>query len=202
MKKAIGAVGAALLVLALHAPARALEVRVGATANFGTANDFGVGPRVELGLGDYVPGLRLAGDYHKFFDSNVYDDVDGLAVESHAWDAGFHVLYDFMTVDIAEGANIYAGAGLLYAKRTYDHWLPPAAEDLTDAELRNRYGKLQTLEQKYNSDSGTSLALTVGSTFNTGWTVIPFVEARYTIGIVDELTVAVGILFSTGATAQ
>ena len=64
------------------------------------------------------------------------------------------------------------------------------------------HGKLQRLEDKYRSDSGASFALTVGSTFNTGWTVIPFVEARYTIGVVDELTLAAGILFSTGLGAE
>jgi len=199
MKKVIGVVSAALLVLAFHAPAQALDLRVGASVNYGTSNDFGVGPRVELDFGDYVPGLRLAGDYHKFFDSHVYNDVDGLAVESNSWDAGFHVLYDFTTLAIAEGATLYVGAGMLYAKRHYDHWLQPAAEEITDGEIRNRYGKLQKLQEQYTSDSGVSFALTVGSTFSTGWTVIPFVEARYTIGIVDELMIAAGILFSTGS---
>lgn len=202
MKNVIGGIGAALLVLALHAPAQGLDLRVGANVNYGTANDFGIGPRVELDFGDYVPGLRLAGDYHKFFDSHVYGDIDGLAVESNAWDAGFHVLYEFATLPIGEGAGLYAGAGVLYAKRDYDHWLKPATADITDGELRNRYGKLKSLEEKYKGDSGASFALTVGSTFATGWTVIPFVEARYTIGVVDELLIAAGILFSTSGGAQ
>jgi hypothetical protein len=200
MKKAIGVISAAVLVLALQAQVQAqgLDLRVGATANLGTSNDFGVGPRVELDLDDYVPGLRLAADYHKYFDSQVYSDVDGLAVESSSWDAGFHILYDIATIAIAEGATLYAGAGVLYAKRHYDHWLKPALEELPADEVVNRYGKLQKLQDQYLSDSGASVALTVGSTFNTGWTVIPFVEARYTIGVVDELMVAAGILFSTG----
>jgi hypothetical protein len=202
MKNVIGTISVALLVLALQAPAQAVDLRIGGNVNFGTANDFGIGPRIELDLDDYVPGLRLAGDYHKFFDSHVYDDFDGLAVEANAWDAGFHVLYEFATLDIAEGAAVYAGAGVLYAKRNYDHWLKAAPEEITDAELRNRYGKLQRLEDKYRSDSGASFALTVGSTFNTGWTVIPFVEARYTIGVVDELMLSAGILFSTGSAAK
>lgn len=198
MKRLIGVVGAAVLVLAFRAPAQGLEVRVGANANFGTSSDFGVGPRVELGFGEYVPGLRLAADYHKFFPSGVYGDIDGLAVESDYWDAGVHVLYDLTTVDIAEGATIYAGGGLLYAKRNYDHSVPPPAEDGISAdELTD---KLLRLQEKYQDDSGVSFALSVGSTFNTGWTVIPFVEARYTIGVVDELMVGGGILFSTGGT--
>lgn len=199
MKKAVGFFSAATLVLALHAPSQALDLRLGGNVNFGTANDFGVGPRVELDLGSAVPGLRLAGDYHKFFDSRVYNDVDGLAVESNSWDAGFHVLYDVATVAIAEGATIYAGAGLTYAERTYDHWLRTSAETISDGELRNRYGKLQKLEEKYARGSGMNVALTVGSAFNTGWTVIPYVEARYTIGAVDELLLAAGLLFSTGS---
>jgi len=201
IKKLIGGVSAAVLVLALQTPAQGFDVLVGANANFGSSNNFGVGPRVELGLGDYVPGLRLAADYHKFFDSQVYNDIDDLTVKSNSWDAGFHVLYDITTVDIGEGATLYAGAGVLFAKRHYDHW-QPTAEGLTADELLIRSGKLQKLENKYNSDSGASLALSVGSTFNTGWTVIPFVEVRYTIGVVDELMAAAGLLFSTGAGTQ
>lgn len=202
MKMAMGVVGAAVLVLALHAPARALDARIGAGANFGTANDFGVGARVELDLADYVPGLRLAGDYHRFFDAGAYGDVYGLAVESSSWDAGFHVLYDFRTVAVAEGATLYAGGGLLYAKRRYDLGLKTDPEEIPDAELRNRYDKLKQLEEKYRGTSGVGVALTVGSTFHTGWTVIPFVEARYTIGPVDELLLGAGILFSTGPAAR
>lgn len=202
MKKAIRVISAALLVLVIHAPAGAVDLRLGANVNYGTSNDFGIGPRVELDFSDYVPGLRLAGDYHKFFDSHVYGDIDGLAVESNAWDAGLHVLYEFATVPIGEGAGLYAGAGVIYAKRHYDHWLKPATADITDVELRSRYSKLQSLEDKYQADSGASFALTVGSTFATGWTVIPFVEARYTVGVVDELLLAAGILFSTGGAAQ
>ncbi len=202
MKRVVGVIGAAMLVLSLHAPARGIELRVGATANYGTSNNFGVGPRLELDLGEYVPGLRLAGDYHKFFDSHIYSDLDKLAVESTAWDAGFHVLYDLTTVAIADGATLYAGAGVLYADRKYDHWIGAAAETITADDLFTRYGKLQKLQDKYKSDSGTSFALTVGSTFNTGWTVIPFVEARYTIGVVDEFMLAAGVLFSTGAGAK
>jgi hypothetical protein len=198
MKNLTGFTGAALLVLALTAPAHALDLRIGANANFGTSNDFGVGPRVELALGDLVPGLRVAADYHKFFDANVYSDVDGLVVESSAWDAGLHVYYDLATLPVAEGATIYAGGGVVYAKRSYDHWLKSADSAITDGDLRNRYDKLPTLQERYASNSGASLALTVGSTFNTGWTVIPYVEATYTIGVVDELLLAVGILFSTG----
>jgi hypothetical protein len=201
MKKVVGVIGAAMMVLSLHTPAQGFDLRVGASANFGTANNFGVGPRVEFGLGDYVPGLRLAADYHRFFDSQVYDDVDGLTVESSAWDAGFHVLYDVTTIAIADGATLYAGAGVLYAKRHYDHW-QPTTEGLTAAEVSSRAGNLQKLEDKYKSDLGASLALSVGSTFNTGWTVVPFVEARYTIGVVDELMLAAGLLFSTGGGAQ
>lgn len=202
MKKAIRVISAALLVLVIHAPAQAIDLRVGANVNYGTSNDFGIGPRVELDFSDYVPGLRLAGDYHKFFDSHVYGDIDGLAVESNAWDTGLHVLYEFATVPIGEGAGLYAGAGVLYAKRQYDHWLKPDTEEITDADLRGRYDNLKLLEDKYKGDSGVSFALTVGSTFATGWTVIPFVEARYTIGVVDELLLAAGILFSTGGAAE
>ena len=201
MKKLIGVVGAAVLVVTLHAPARALDLRLGANANYGTTNDFGVGPRVELDFGDAAPGLRLAGDFHQYFDTNVYNDVDGLVVESSCWDAGFHVVYDISTVPVGLGATLYAGAGAVYAKRSYDHWLKRSAEEITDSELRNRYDKLQTLQEKYKDDSGVSFALTVGSTFATGWTVIPFVEARYTVGVVDEFMLAAGILFSTGTGA-
>lgn len=199
MKKMTGSIGAAVLVLALGAQVQAVELRIGGSANLGTSNDFGVGPRLELDLGDYVPGLRFAGDFHKFFDSDVYSDVDGLKVESNAWDAGIHVLYDFATVDIAEGATLYAGAGLLYAKRNYDHWLEPATGEITDGELRNRYGKLQKLEEQYKNGSGAGLALTVGGSFKTGWTVTPFVEARFTTGTVNELMLAAGLLFATGS---
>jgi len=198
MKKVIGVISAAMLVLAFHTPAQGVDLRVGGNVNFGTSNDFGIGPRVELDFDDYVPALRLVVDYHKFFDSSVYSDIEGLTVESNAWDAGFHVLYEFATVPIAEGAGLYAGAGVLYAKRHYDHWLPPATAETTSEELLARNSRLQTLQEKYQSDSGMSFALTVGSTFNTGWTVIPFVEARYTIGVVDELLLAAGLLFSTG----
>lgn len=199
MKKIVGAVSAALLVLALHAPAQGLDLRVGGNLNWGTANDFGIGPRIEVDLKEYFPGLRLAGDYHRFFDSQVYSDVDGRVVEANSWDVGVHVLYDVARVSVAEGATIYAGIGVMYAKRNYDHWLGAAAEDISDDELRNRYSKLQALEADYDGASGVSVPLTVGSTFTTGWTVIPYVEARYTIGIVDELLLAAGILFSTGS---
>lgn len=203
MKRLIGAVGAAVLVLALHAPAQGLDLRIGANANFGTTNDFGVGPRVELDFAEYVPGLRLAGDYHKFFRSNAYEDiVDDLAVESDSWDVGVHVLYDVATVAIAEGATIYVGGGLLYASRDYDHWLQPATAEDTAEQLLIRNGKLRELQEKYRDDKGVGLALSVGSTFSTGWTVTPFVEARYTIGVVDELMLGAGILFSTGGGAQ
>lgn len=200
MKKVIGVIGAAMLVLAFRAPAQGVDLRVGANVNYGASNDFGLGPRLELDFNDYVPGLRLAGDYHKFFASRVYNDIDELSVKSNSWDVGLHVLYDFTTVAISEGATLYAGAGVLYAKRSYDYSFPTA--DLTAAELLNRADKLKRLQEKYQRDSGASLALTVGSTFNTGWTVIPFVEARYTIGVVDELMVAAGLLFSTGLGAK
>lgn len=198
MRRVIGVIGAAVLVLAFRTPAQGVDARLGANVNFGTANDFGIGPRVELDFNDYVPGLRLAGDYHKFFDSSVYNDIDELSVKSKSWDVGLHVIYDFTTVPIAEGATLYAGAGVLYAKRDYDYSFQAAAADLTDAEKLSRADKLQRLQEKYQGDSGASLALTVGSAFNTGWTVIPFVEARYTIGVVDELMVTAGLLFSTG----
>ena len=68
MKKVIGVFSAAVLVLALQTPARALDVRLGVNANYGTENNFGVGPRLELDFNEYVPGLRVAGDFHKFFD--------------------------------------------------------------------------------------------------------------------------------------
>lgn len=202
MKRLIGAVGAAVLVLALHAPAQGMDLRIGGNVNYGTTNEFGLGPRVELDFGDYVPGLRLAWDYHKYFDTNVYSEVDGLVVESRAWDTGLHVVYDFATVPIAQGATLYGGAGVLYAKRTYDHWLEHSAEEIPDSELRSRHDKLLTLQEKFRDDSGASFALTVGSTFITGWTVIPFVEARYTFGVVDELLMAAGILFSTGSGSE
>jgi hypothetical protein len=203
MKKMMGFVSAALVGLALAAPAQAVDLRFGANVNYGTSNNFGLGPRIELGVEEFVPGLRLAADYHKFFDHNVYSDVDGLAVESSAWDLGFQVLYDVTTVAVAEGATIYAGGGITYAKRSYDHWLKASSptDVFPDSELRNRYNKLLKLEDQYKDDSGIGVALIVGSTFNTGWTVIPYVEARYTIGTVDELLLAAGILFSTGGTA-
>ena len=202
MKKMLGFISAAMLVLALHTPALAVDLRIGGNINYGTSNNVGIGPRLELEIGDIIPGLRLAADYHKFFDSHVYSDVDGLAVESSSWDAGFHILYDVTKVAIAEGANIYAGAGVMYAKRSYDHWLKTSTDAISDSELRNRYGKLQKLDEQYQSDKGMSVALTVGSTFNTGWTVLPYVEARYTIGVVDELLLSLGILFSTGGGAR
>jgi len=194
MKKVMGVIGAAMLVLAFHAPAQGLDLRAGGNVNFGTANDFGVGPRVELDIGEALPGLRLAVDYHKFFDSSVYSDINGLAVESKSWDVGFHILYDVATVPLAEGATIYVGAGLLYVKRSYDHWLKSSEAYISDGDLKK-------LEADYQSNSGMSGALLVGSTFNTGWTVIPYVEARYTIGVIDELMLSAGILFSTGGGA-
>ena len=198
MKKVIGVISAALVVLALHAPAQAIDLRIGGNLNYGTSSDVGIGPRIELGLEDYVPGLRLAADYHKFFDSEAYGDINGLTVDASSWDLGLHILYDFTTLAIAVGATLYAGAGLLYADRTYDHSLKPT-NGVASAE---DYDSFNQLQEKYQSDSGASLALTVGSTFNTGWTVVPFVEARYTIGVVDELMLAVGILFSTGMGAK
>lgn len=198
MKKLIGTVSAALLFLVTCTPALASDLRIGATANFGTANDFGVGPRIEFGLEEYVPGLRLAADVHRFFDSRVYNDIDKFTVESNSWDGGFHVLYDLATLSIAEGATLYAGAGVLYAKRNYEH-LQPSPEGISADELQRRVIKLQELKKKYEGDSGASFALSVGSTFNTGWTVIPFVEARYSIGVIDELSLAAGLLFSTGS---
>lgn len=196
MKRLVGIVSAAVLVLVVQTPARGFDLRAGANANFGTTNDFGVGPRVEFVPGDYLPGLRFAADYHFFFDSRTYKDVDGLTVDSHSWDAGFHVLYDLTTLAIAEGATLYAGAGMLYAKRHYKY-RQPSAEGITADELLHHSENLNKLKEKYQSASGASIALTVGSTFDTGWTVIPFVEARYTFGVVDELMLAVGILFST-----
>ena len=202
MKKVIGVFSAAVLVLALRAPAQGLDLRVGANANYGTTNAFGVGPRLELDFADYAPGLRLAWDYHYYFDNGVYSDIDGLVVESRTWDTGLHVVYDVATVPVAEGATLYAGAGVLYAKRNYDHWLKRSAAEIPDSELRNRHDKLLTLQEKYKDDAGASFALSFGSTFATGWTVLPFVEARYSFGVVDELLLAAGILFSTGSGAR
>lgn len=196
MKKVLGVISAALLALAITAPAQALDLRVGGNVNFGTDNDFGVGPRIELEINDYVPGLRLVADYHRFFKSNVYSDISGLAVESSSWDVGFHVLYDVATVPVGEGATIYVGAGMLYAERSYDHWLKASEGYVTDVDLG------QKLMNDYKSASGVSGALIVGSTFNTGWTVIPYVEARYTIGVIDELMLSAGLLFSTGGGGQ
>lgn len=192
MKKIAGVFSAAVLVLTLHAPARGVDLSFGANVNLCTENNFGLGPRVEVGLGEYVPGLRLAADYHKFFESEVYSDIEGRVVKANAWDLGIHVIYDFAKIDVLEGATLYVGAGLLHAERRYDHW----QELTTDGVAADE--SFQKLQEKYESDSGTSFALTVGSTFNTGWTVHPFVEARYTIGVVDELMVAAGLLFSTG----
>lgn len=205
MKKLVGFIGAAVLVLACHAPARALDLRVGANANYGTSDKFGLGPRAELDLGEYVPGLRLVGDYHKFFESGVYDsrvsdDLDGITVKSSSWDAGFHVTYDFSKVGIGEGASLYAGAGILYVRRQYDHWLQlPAGGGPVDEQTAAKYAELQN---KYSDDKGIGWALTVGSTFSTGWTVLPFVEARYTNGVVDEIMLALGLLFTTGPSSK
>lgn len=195
MKKVLGVISAAMLVLAFHTPAQGVDLRVGGNVNFGTANDFGVGPRVELDINDYVPGLRLAADYHKFFDANVYGDINGLTAESSSWDVGFHALYDVATLPIGEGATIYVGGGLLYAERSYDIWVKSYNAYVSDGEVRG-------LEEKYKSATGVSGALIVGSTFNTGWTVIPYVEARYTIGVIDELMLSAGLLFSTGGGAR
>jgi len=198
MKKVIGVVSAALVVLALHAPAQALDMRFGASANYGISNDFGVGPRLEVDLTEYVPGLRIAADVHRFFDSRVYSDIDGLSVVSSSWDTGLHVTYDFATVPILQGATLYGGLGIIYAERTYDHWLKNTGGSISDSELRARYDKLETLQGKYESGTGVGVALSLGSTFNTGWTVLPFVEGRYTIGVIDEFMLAAGIMFTTG----
>jgi len=191
-----------VLVLALRAPAQGVDLRVGATANYGTTNEFGVGPRLELGFAPYLPQLRLVWDFHQYFNSTVYNDVDGLVVESSSWDAGFHVVYDIVTFPVGQGVTLYGGAGGMYTDRNYDHWLKRSDEEISDSDLRNRYDKLQTLEDKYQDDSGASFALTLGTTFATGWTVIPFLEARYTFGVVDEFMMAGGILFSTGTGAE
>ena len=152
-----------------------------AQAQMESESTFKVGPRVTLDLGDisdiYDGTFAIGGDVR-------YEPAEFPVKGSGAFDFYFaaenttvftvdvNILYP---IDAGESLTPYVGAGLGYTDISVD----------VDTQFGNIGG-----------GSDTGLNLVGGAEFETGGSLTPFAEARFTLGDLDRFGITGGVLFS------
>lgn len=169
----VGAFGAATL--------EAQDVKIGAQASFAQDTDFGIGPRVELGLTPAIPGLVVAGSFDYFFpgDRTVQEGEGVGSTDTDYWELNANLIYGF-EVASAPGVEPYFGAGLNFSHAS--------------GQITTPGGTVEA------SDDNAGVNLVGGAKFPlTGLTT--FLEMRLELkgddplGIEDQFVLAGGILF-------
>jgi hypothetical protein len=146
----------------------AAQVRFGANVDWGSDTDFGIGARMNFGLGGVSQGLPLEGtltfDYF-FPGSNL-----------HYWEISGNGLYRIT----ARGSSVapYVGAGLLYAHSSVD--AGAAVCNIAGVDC---------------SSSSVGLNLIGGLRFKGGPNFLPFVEARFEARSGSQLVLTAGTFF-------
>jgi len=171
----VGALGAATL--------EAQDVKIGAQVSLAQDTDFGIGPRIEIGLGQVVTGLAVVGSFDYFFPDSFELTIPGqdapFTAEVDYWEINANLIYGFTVAD-APGVEPYFGAGLNFS-RISGNFTGPGTE-----------------EEASETDAGINLV--GGAKFPlTG--ITPFVEARLELkgddplGVEDQFVLTGGILF-------
>lgn len=172
----VGALGAATL--------EAQDIKIGAQASLAQDTDFGIGPRLEVGLGQVLPGLAAVGSFDYFFPDSFELTIPGqdapFTAEVDYWEINANVIYGFTVAD-APGVEPYFGAGLNFSRISGNFSGPGAGEEASE------------------TDTGVGINLVGGAKFPlTG--VTPFLEARLELkgddplGVEDQFVLTGGIL--------
>lgn len=170
----VGALGASTL--------EAQDVKVGAQASLAQDTDFGIGPRIEIGLGQAITGLAVVGSFDYFFPDSFQLIIPGrdapFTAEVDYWEINANLIYGF-TVANAPGVEPYVGAGIVFSRISGNFTGPD-----TDEEA---------------SETNAGINLVGGAKFPlTG--ITPFVEARLELkgddplGVEDQFVLTGGIL--------
>lgn len=182
--KGMRAVMAAVVVGVLGAATlEAQDVRIGAQASLAQDTDFGIGPRVEIGLGQAIQGLAVVGSFDYFFPDDFQLTVPGqdppFSASVDYWEVNANLIYGF-TVASAPGVEPYFGAGINFSRISGNFTSP-------DQEVEE-------------SETDAGINLVGGAKFPlTG--ITPFVEARLELkgddplGVEDQFVLTGGILF-------
>jgi hypothetical protein len=143
------------------------QVRFGANVDWGSDTDFGIGGRLNFGIGGLAQGQPIEGQvtFDYFFPGN---DV-------HYWEISGNGLYRLST----RGSSIapYLGAGLLYAHTSVNA------------------GSVCNITGVNCSDSSLGLNLIGGLRFKGGPNFLPFVEARFEAKSGSQLVLTAGTFF-------
>jgi hypothetical protein len=164
--------GSLAVAIALSAAPAAAQLQLGVQASNGERSGFGIGPRVQFGLGPLTAGLRVAGSF-EVFPGDSYDLPDEGEIEADLtyWEANVNVHYVLGLPAVP--LKPYVGAGLNLAHLRIEG--TPNAEFDQDETRRG-----------LNLLAGAGLAL--GS-------VTPFVEYRIEIEGGEQWVLSGGILF-------
>ncbi len=170
----LGALGAGTL--------EAQDVKLGAQASLAQDTNFGIGPRVEFGLGRAIPGLGVTGSFDYFFpDDFRLTTIEGqmFTASVNYWEINANLIYGFSIAN-TPGVDPYVGAGINFSHISGNFTGPGAAGD--------------------NSETDAGINLVGGAKFPlTG--VTPFLEARLELkgsdplGVEDQFVLTGGILF-------
>ena len=189
MKRLTGVLGAAVLVLALHAPAQAAGSAGRRQREFRDVERFRrrAAPRARLRRSTF----RGCGWPRTTTSSSAPASTATSTGSPSSRTPGTPASTSSTTwrrSPSPRGRRSTSAAACSTRSAATSHSLQPALEEITAGGARQPLRQPAAARAtSTSSDKGVSVALSVGSTFNTGWTVIPFVEARYTIGVVDEL---------------
>jgi opacity protein-like surface antigen len=138
----------------------------GVQASWASDSDFSLGGRVVVGLHGLVKGLESSGIFDYYFPG------EGAAANVADWEASANLAY---RVEI-EGRTLipYGGAGVGFAR--YTATVRALETDLEGSETR------------------TGLNLLGGLLFELGRST-PFMEARVTLGGIDQFALSAGVRF-------
>jgi len=169
----VGALGAATL--------EAQDVKIGAQASFAQDTDFGIGPRLEVGLGRVIAGLSVVGSFDYFFPDSFQLTTPGgtmFSAEVDYWEVNTNLIYGF-TVANAPGVEPYFGAGINFSRISGNFTGPGGEEEASETDVG------------INLLGGAKFPLTG---------VTPFLEARLELkgddplGVEDQFVLTGGIL--------
>jgi len=151
----------------------AQSVQIGPQLSLAEDTDFGIGPRLEIGLVPAIPGLRFAASFDYFFPDNPTLGGGAATADNDYWELNGNLLYGF-GIPSLPGFDPYVGAGINIAHAS-------------------SVGEIQGVPFD-DSDTDAGVNLVGGAQFPIGG-LTPFLEARLELRDDNQLVVAGGFLF-------
>ncbi|MCG8470194.1 MAG: porin family protein [Gemmatimonadetes bacterium] len=167
-RKALGSSMVVLALLLTASSAHAQGFRIGGQLSFGDDTDFGIGPRVGVGLPNVISGLWLVGSFDYFFPDEGFR---GSGASVDYWELNANLIYPVTLPDVTN-LQPYFGGGVNIAHAS----VTPPESSVTDTDTRFGLNVLAGLDFPLQ-----------------GFT--PFVEARLEIEGGDQFVVTGGITF-------